>query len=54
MHKINAEDCTACGICADTCPEEAIIDGPDAYIITDACTDCGTCVDACPMEAISA
>ncbi|MBN1525737.1 MAG: 4Fe-4S binding protein [Spirochaetales bacterium] len=53
MHIIN-DDCTACGVCQDECPSDAIKEGDAKYTITDACTDCGACVDVCPSEAISA
>jgi len=36
----------------DICPADAIIDGDDKYVITDACISCGKCKDACPIEAI--
>jgi ferredoxin len=51
-HKIT-EDCLACGACVDECPNEAISEGDDIYVIDpDLCDDCGTCVEACPSEAI--
>lgn len=46
------EDCAACGICADECPNTAISEG-DIYVIDpEKCDDCGTCFDACPNNAI--
>lgn len=53
MHKIDPEECTACGSCMEECPEDAIVEGDDFYTITDACIDCGSCVEACPVDAIS-
>ncbi len=51
--RINSEECTACGLCLDVCPSEAIKEGEDFYVIdSDACDDCGSCVDECPSEAI--
>ncbi len=51
-HIIN-DDCVSCGACADECPEDAISEGDDRYVIdAGLCTDCGTCVDVCPAEAI--
>ncbi len=51
---IDPEECTACGVCIDECPVEAIVEGDDFYtIIADECTDCGACADVCPVEAIS-
>ncbi len=53
------DDCTSCGICADECPNEAISEGDDIYVINpDLCTECvgfydePQCVDVCPMGAI--
>lgn len=54
-HKINAELCTSCGLCAAECPVECITEGDNSYVIdADACVDCGACVSVCPVEAISA
>jgi Fe-S-cluster-containing hydrogenase component 2 len=52
--QVNKEECTGCGICVDTCPEEAItMDGDTARIDAAKCTECGLCVDACPSGAIT-
>lgn len=49
------EDCVACGVCAEECPSDAIIEGDEIYSINaDACTDCGACVDVCASNAIEA
>jgi len=51
-HKIT-EECIACGVCADVCPEGAISEGDEIYVIDpELCTDCGDCADACPTDAI--
>lgn len=51
-HFIN-DECIMCGACVDECPEGAISEGEELYVIdADLCTDCGACVDACPTEAI--
>ena len=51
-HKIT-EECIACGACMDECPEEAISEGEEIYVIDPKiCTDCGSCVEVCPTEAI--
>lgn len=53
-HVIN-DDCTYCGACADECPEGAISEGDETYVIDPAiCTDCAACVEVCPAEAIHA
>ena len=50
-YKISADECIACGACADGCPVEAISAG-DAYSIDPSkCIDCGACADACPVGA---
>lgn len=50
-HKIT-DDCIMCGACAAECPEEAISEGDDKYVIDSAkCTDCGSCSDVCPTDA---
>lgn len=49
-HRIT-EECLACGICMDECPNGAISEGDDIYVINpDICDDCGTCSDVCPNE----
>ena len=51
--KIDPENCTACGACADECPVEAITTGDKFYSIdADSCIDCGACESTCPSEAI--
>lgn len=49
--KIN-EECISCGACEAECPEGAISQGADIYVIDAAkCTDCHACVDVCPTSA---
>ena len=46
------EECIVCGACLPECPEEAIIEGSDRYIINpDKCGDCGNCAEVCPVGA---
>lgn len=45
------DECTACGVCADSCPTGAIEAG-DKYTITDACNECLACIETCPTGAI--
>ncbi len=50
-HKIT-DDCIMCGACESECPESAISEGDDKYVIDPAlCTDCGSCAEVCPVDA---
>ena len=52
--KVDAEKCTGCESCLESCPSEAIVmDVEKAVIKVDDCVDCGVCVDECPVEAIT-
>ncbi len=52
--KIDADKCTGCSECVETCPMDAIAMNSDIAVVDqDTCTDCGVCEDACPVEAIS-
>ena len=46
--------CTECGICADTCPTEAIIKNENGalHVVEELCTVCGACIDACPENVM--
>jgi ferredoxin len=50
---VNVDDCVACGVCADSCPQEAINADDIAVINEELCIDCGACIDECPNSAIS-
>lgn len=52
------EDCTACGLCTEECPNNAISEGEDIYVIDpDKCTECvgfydtQQCAEVCPSDA---
>lgn len=52
--RIDAEGCSACGVCLDRCQVEAIEEAGDLLEINEArCIGCGLCLSACPDEAIS-
>jgi ferredoxin len=50
---VDFERCVACGICADQCPEGAIVIDKTAHIDQRLCTGCGQCIDGCPQDALS-
>ena len=52
MPKIIAENCVACGACADACHQEAITIDDVAVIDESKCVDCGACIDECNSDAI--
>ena len=52
--KVDAQKCTGCESCLESCPSEAIkMNNGKAVIDPDTCVDCGVCVGECPVEAIS-
>ncbi|VAX20348.1 Uncharacterized ferredoxin-like protein YfhL [hydrothermal vent metagenome] len=53
------DECVNCGVCEPECPNEAITEGEDIYIIApEKCTECvghfdePQCVDVCPVDCI--
>lgn len=52
---IDSDECSACGICLDACPNGVLeIVGDSASAVDeDACTGCGNCMEECPMGAIT-
>lgn len=51
--RINAERCTGCGSCIDSCAVEALsLMGGLVRVDEEKCTQCGDCVQACPNEAL--
>jgi NAD-dependent dihydropyrimidine dehydrogenase PreA subunit len=54
---IEAEKCTACAACVDTCPSGAISTaegGGHCIIDPEKCVDCAACEEGCPSGAIHA
>ncbi|MHB1415476.1 MAG: ATP-binding protein [Chloroflexota bacterium] len=47
--------CEGCGICAESCPGNAVevIDGRAVIVRPDDCTYCAECEGLCPQGAIS-
>jgi len=50
--KVDAEKCTACGVCARWCPQGAITVEKVAAIDAGKCVSCGWCVAVCKRHAI--
>ncbi len=53
------EDCVNCGVCEPECPNEAISEGDDIFVIEwERCTECvgwyedPQCVEVCPVDCI--
>jgi uncharacterized protein (DUF362 family)/NAD-dependent dihydropyrimidine dehydrogenase PreA subunit len=48
------EQCTACGLCIETCAVEAMAEGRGGVptIDYDKCIECLACIESCPAEAI--
>ncbi|MDR2197766.1 MAG: 4Fe-4S binding protein [Coriobacteriales bacterium] len=51
---INTDECSACGICVDACPQDVldIVRDAAAVVNEDNCIGCGDCMEECPMGAI--
>ena len=58
MTYVITEPCIRDGACAEVCPVECIVAGPEDegwptyYIDPDTCIDCGACAPECPVDAI--
>ncbi len=59
MALIITEECTNCDACVPVCPNDAITEGDDIYIIApELCTECvghfeeSQCVEVCPADCI--
>lgn len=55
------DECVNCGVCEPECPNSAISEGDDTYVIdASKCTECvghydePQCVDVCPVDCIVA
>ena len=46
-------DCTHCGVCEFLCPQGAIREAPNQFVVRrQICDGCGECVQYCPVRAI--
>jgi ferredoxin len=57
MATLITEDCINCGACEPECPNQAITQGDEIYVIhADACTECvgfhgkEACAEVCPVD----
>ena len=57
LQKLDKSKCIGCGICANTCPNNAIKIVKDGRwfpaIDIGHCMFCGLCIDQCPQDALS-
>ena len=60
MALIINDECVNCGVCEPECPNSAIAEGDDIYVIDPAkCTECvghydePQCVEVCPVDCIT-
>jgi Na+-translocating ferredoxin:NAD+ oxidoreductase subunit B len=49
---VDPDNCTACGVCEERCPMDAIAVGDHAAVNLDRCIGCGVCVGGCDFDAI--
>lgn len=52
---IDADSCTACGVCIDTCPCDVLELVDDVATVTDedSCIACAECLEECAFGAIT-
>lgn len=50
--KVKKEDCTGCGYCLLSCPQDAISSDGQARVDQDRCNDCHICYFVCPNRCL--
>ena len=51
--RVRKDGCTGCGLCASSCPWQAIyIEADQAHIDQSRCNHCGLCLHVCPQGVI--
>jgi uncharacterized pyridoxamine 5'-phosphate oxidase family protein len=50
-YRIN-ENCTACGLCRESCPVGVISEGDIFSVNGNSCLECGICAEICPENAV--
>ena len=46
------DNCIACGICKEKCPQQVIMEGNPFLISQENCLHCGICFESCPVDAV--
>jgi Fe-S-cluster-containing hydrogenase component 2 len=53
MLRVRSDLCRGCGLCIESCPQQAIsIVSATSYIIQERCNQCRRCLEVCPQGAI--
>ncbi|MGC9024727.1 MAG: 4Fe-4S binding protein, partial [Chloroflexia bacterium] len=53
MVHVREERCSGCGVCLESCPQEAIqLREGRAWVDATRCNGCGACVEVCPNGPI--
>lgn len=46
------QECDACGLCLEKCPQQCITTGQPYIIQQEHCLHCGNCAEVCPINAV--